>query len=106
LAHYYAEYARLVRHWHARLPGTMHDVSYASLVRDPESTLRGVLEHCGLSLEESCLRPELNASPVATPSSAQVRESIHTRGLDQWRHYAKQLEPLRAAIGTIRADAD
>jgi LPS sulfotransferase NodH len=100
LAHYYAEYARLARHWHARLPGAMLDVSYASLVRDPESTLRGVLEHCGLSLEESCLRPELNASPVATPSSAQVRESIHTRGLDQWRHYAKQLEPLRAAIGT------
>jgi tetratricopeptide (TPR) repeat protein len=98
LAHYYGEYARLARHWREGLPGAMLDVSYASLVRDPESTLRGVLEHCGLSLEENCLHPELNASPVATPSSAQVRESIHTRGLDQWRHYATQLEQLRLAI--------
>ena len=99
LAHFYHQYARLTRHWHERLPGAMLDVPYAALVRDPESTLREVLEHCGLALEESCLHPELNASPVATPSSAQVRESIHTRGLDQWRPYAKQLEPLRAAIG-------
>ncbi|WP_447731552.1 tetratricopeptide repeat-containing sulfotransferase family protein [Rhodanobacter soli] len=106
LAHYYGEYARLTRHWHDRLPGAMFDVSYASLVRDPESTLRGVLEHCGLSLEENCLHPELNASPVATPSSAQVRESIHTRGLGQWRHYAKQLEQLRLAIGAPGDDAD
>ncbi|KRE85924.1 sulfotransferase [Rhodanobacter sp. Soil772] len=106
LAHYYGEYARLTRHWHDRLPGAMFDVSYTSLVRDPESMLRGVLEYCGLSLEENCLHPELNASPVATPSSAQVRESIHTRGLDQWRHYAKQLEPLRLAIGPPGVDAD
>jgi hypothetical protein len=101
LAHFYNQYARLTRHWHERWPGAMLDVSYASLVRDPESTLRDVLEHCGLTLEEGCLHPELNASPVATPSSAQVRESIHTRGLDQWRPYAKQLEPLRAAIGSL-----
>jgi hypothetical protein len=106
LAHYYGEYARLTRHWHDRLPGAMFDVSYTSLVRDPESTLRGVLEHCELSLEENCLHPELNASPVATPSSAQVREPIHTRGLDQWRHYAKQLVQLRLAIDTTRAHAN
>jgi hypothetical protein len=98
LAHYYGQYARLIRHWHIQLPDAMFDVSYASLVRDPENTLRQLLSHCGLMLEEGCLRPELNASPVATPSSAQVRESIHTRGLGQWRHYAKHLEPLRRTL--------
>ena len=76
----------------------MLDVPYASLVRDPESTMRQVLEHCGLHVEDACLRPELNTSPVATPSSAQVREPIHTRGLAQWRHYEKQLEPLHKAL--------
>ncbi len=101
LVHYYRQYVRLTRHWHAQLPGAMLDVSYASLVRDPETTLHRVLEHCGLTLEESCLRPELNASPVATPSSAQVRESIHTRSIGQWRNYAKQLQPLRLALGGI-----
>jgi tetratricopeptide (TPR) repeat protein len=105
LAHYYRQYARTARHWHDRFPGAMLDVSYAALVHDPANTLGQVFAHCGLAPEEGCLRPELNASPVATPSSAQVREAIHTRGLGQWRHYAKQLEPLRLAIAEYHATA-
>jgi tetratricopeptide (TPR) repeat protein len=98
LAHYHGQYARLVRHWHAAMPGAMLDVPYADLVRDPATTIGRVLAYCGLAAEEACLRPERNAAPVATPSSAQVRESIHTRGLDQWRRYAGPLEPLRVAL--------
>lgn len=98
LAHYYGQYERLVRYWRTGLHGAMLDVSYTSLVRDPETTLRDVLRHCGLMFEAGCLQPERNPAPVATPSSAQVRESVHTRGVDQWRHYAKQLEPLRLAL--------
>ncbi len=98
LGHYYGQYERLTKHLRTNMPDAMLDVSYASLVRDPETTLRRVLQHCGLAFEPGCLQPELNTSPVATPSSAQVRQSIHTRGIDQWQHYAKQLEPLRLVI--------
>ena len=98
LAHYYLLYRRLVKHWHETLPDGMLDVPYASLVRDPGSIVRQVLSHCGLEVEEACLRPERNEAPVATRSSAQVRESIHTKGLDRWRDYARQLEPLREAL--------
>ena len=98
LAHYYHLYTRLVRHWHETMPGAMMDVSYSSLVRHPETVVRQVLSHCGLEVEEACLRPERNAAPVATRSSAQVRESINTNGLDRWRDYARQLEPLREAL--------
>lgn len=98
VSHYYGQYARLTNHWREALPDVMLDIPYASLVRDPEATMRQVLGHCGLGVEPACLRPELNASPVATPSSAQVRESIHTRGIAQWRRYAEQLEPLRQML--------
>lgn len=98
LAHYYLQYARLVKHWHRTLPGAMFDVSYSSLVRDPETVVRQVLSYCGLEVEEACLRPERNADPVATRSSAQVRESINTKGLGRWLDYARQLEPLREAL--------
>ena len=98
LSHYYKQYLRLTNHWRVTLPDAMLDIPYASLVRDPKSTMCQVLGHCGLEIEEACLRPELNTSPVATPSSAQVRESIHTRSIEQWRHYEKQLEPLRQAL--------
>lgn len=99
LAHYYRQYARLTDHWHATLPGTMLDVSYAQLVNDTEATLRTVLAHCGLDLEEGCLHPERNPAPVATPSSAQVREPVYARSLGEWRRYATALEPLRQALG-------
>ena len=98
LAHYYGQYVRLTNHWRSTLPGAMFDVSYARLVNEPAATLQQVLQHCGLQDEEACLHPERNAAPVATPSSAQVREPIHTRALGEWRHYAKQLEPLRLAL--------
>ncbi|HJW05858.1 MAG TPA: sulfotransferase [Rhodanobacter sp.] len=101
LAHYYEQYARLTHHWHTSMPGAMLDVSYASLVTEPAITLRRVLQHCGLAVEEDCLHPERNAAPVATPSSAQVREPIHQRTLGEWRHYARQLEPLRLALEAL-----
>lgn len=103
LAHYYGQYARLVQHWRTALPGTMLDVPYDGLVQDTEAAVRRVLAHCGLPAEAACFHPERNVAPVATPSSAQVRESIHTRGLGQWRSYARQLEPLRLALQAQRS---
>ncbi len=98
LAQHYGQYATVANHWRTRIPDAMLDVSYASLVHDPETTMRRVIAYCGLDMEESCLKPELNTAPVATPSNVQVRESIHMRSLNQWRHYAKHLEPLRQAL--------
>ena len=95
LAHYYGLYRRLAHRWHEILPGAMLDVSYEALTREPATTLRQVLQHCGLQEEDACLHPERNAAPVATPSSMQVREPIHTRATGQWRPYARPLEPLR-----------
>ena len=99
LAHYHGLYRRLASEWHASLPGAMLDVPYADLVREPAIVLRNVLQHCGLEEEDACLHPERNQAPVATPSSMQVREPIHTRGLGTWRPYAHQLEPLRRWLG-------
>ncbi|EIL87246.1 sulfotransferase [Rhodanobacter sp. 115] len=98
VAHYHSQYARLARHWRTALPGTVLDVPYADLVQRTEDTVSKVLQHCGLTLENACLHPEHNAAPVATPSSAQVREAIHRRGLGQWQRYARELEPLRRAL--------
>jgi hypothetical protein len=98
LAHYYGLYARVTRHWRETLPDAMLDVPYTALVNDTEATLRTILAHCGLPMEQACLHPERNVAPVATPSSAQVREPVYTRSLGEWRRYATALEPLRQAI--------
>ncbi|MET4569246.1 tetratricopeptide repeat-containing sulfotransferase family protein [Rhodanobacter soli] len=106
LAHYYGEYVRLTNHWRTILPSVMLDVSYTSLVTDPATTLHQVLLHCGLEMEESCLHPERNVAPVATPSSVQVREAIHSHTLGQWRRYTAQLSPLQQALAGYGVSVD
>ena len=100
MAHHHGLYRRLVRRWHALMPGAMLDLDYAALVTHPERRPARVLAHCGLAMEPACLRPEDNPAPVAKPSSAQVREPVHTRALEQWRRYEAQLEPLRRALAS------
>jgi len=39
-----------------------------------------------------------NPAPVATASSAQVREPINSRGVGAWKRYADELEPLRILL--------
>lgn len=101
LAHYYGQYTRLTQHWRSSMPDAMLDVSYVDLVREPEATLRRILEYCGLATEDACFHPERNTAPVATPSSIQVREPIHTRSLDRWHRYAPHLGVLSEALTDI-----
>ncbi len=97
IAHH-LQYRRLMRHWHEVMPGAVHDVEYTALVQDTEVTTRALLDYCGLPFEPGCIDTVSNRAPVATLSSAQVREPIHTRALQEWRRYAAQLEPLRQAL--------
>ena len=98
LAAYHRQYARLMAHWRAAMPGAIHDVEYAALVGDTEAEARRLLAYCGLPWEDGLLDAGANAAPVATLSSAQVRQPIHSRSLEEWRRYERALEPLRAAL--------
>ncbi|MGA7296839.1 MAG: sulfotransferase [Rhodanobacteraceae bacterium] len=90
---------RIHDHWQTTMPGAVLDVPYAALVKKPEAVIRQVLEFCGLEFAPECLDPTRNAAPVSTPSSAQVREAIHGRGVDEWRHYEAHLAPLKVSLG-------
>ncbi|MGH8173622.1 MAG: tetratricopeptide repeat-containing sulfotransferase family protein [Rhodanobacteraceae bacterium] len=99
LASHYLTYRRVLDHWHAAMPGRILDVVYSDLVRDPETTMRRVLDFCGLEWDPACVDLTANEAAVATLSTAQVREPIHARALQEWRRYERQLEPLRVALG-------
>lgn len=98
LASHYLVYRRTMAHWHTALPGRILDVAYADLVQDPESTLRRVLTFCGLSWENGCADLTRNRGAVNTLSAAQVREPVHSRFVDSWRRYERQLAPLARAL--------
>ncbi len=98
MADYYARYRKMMAHWHELMPGMILDVSYESLVQEPETTTRRVTDFLGLDWQQDCLDFYKRDSAVATASSAQVRNPINTGSLNKWHKFEAELAPLAAAL--------
>jgi hypothetical protein len=53
------------------------------------------LDKLGLDFEQACLDFDQNKAPSATASSVQVREKAHTRSINRWKRFERQLQPLK-----------
>jgi Flp pilus assembly protein TadD len=107
-AHYYAHYHALMRHWREVLGITFFDLSYESLILEPEKTTRSLLEFCGLPWNEACLQFQQTDRAVLTPSKWQVRQPLYHSSIGRWRHYEAHIEPLRVALQAqgVKVDFD
>ncbi|UWQ34874.1 sulfotransferase [Leisingera sp. M527] len=85
--------------YQSKLGTQMRVQSYEALVTDPENQIPVLLQQCGLDWEDACLAPEGNKSVVNTASLLQVREKINIKGLNKWKPFEKQLQPLVEALG-------
>jgi tetratricopeptide (TPR) repeat protein len=97
----YRDYVELMAHFDEVLPGRVHRVFYERLIDDTEAEIRGLLDYCGLSFEERCLRFHETDRAVRTASSEQVREPINRAGVDHWRHFEDWLDPVKRALGPV-----
>ena len=96
LAHYYAEYLRLMKHWRASLPaGVMLDVDYEALVQDQATCSRSLLEFIGLPWDPQCIDFHRTSRSVITASKWQVRQKISTSSVERWRNYERFVAPLK-----------
>jgi tetratricopeptide (TPR) repeat protein len=99
IARYYRTYLDLMAHWDAVLPGYVLRVQHEDVINDLESSVRRILDFCGLDFEPGCVEFYRNQRSVRTPSSEQVRQPIFRDGLDQWRNYEPWLGRLQEALG-------
>ena len=99
LGRYYRCYLELMDHWDEVLPGKVLHVGYEALVRDPETSIRGLLTHCGLDFAAACLAFHETRRPVRTASAEQVRQPLYASGVGYWKHFEAHLAPLRCALG-------
>ncbi len=99
LGRYYRCYLSLMDHWDRVLPGRVLLVQHEDLVRDPQAQIRRLLDHCRLPFEAACLNFHRTRRSVRTASAEQVRQPIYSSGVGYWRHFEKELQPLRAALG-------
>jgi hypothetical protein len=99
LGRYYRSYLTLMDHWDEVLPGKVFHLQYEQLIRDPEGTIRSLLDYCGLPFEAATLDFHQTDRPVRTASSEQVRQPLYASGVGYWKRFATALEPLRASLG-------
>ena len=98
IGRYYADYLRLMNHWHEVFPGGLLTVQYESVVADLESQVRLLLEHCKLGFEQACVTYYEKDRAVRTASSEQVRQPIYRDALALWENYREFLSPLESTL--------
>lgn len=98
IGHYHRQYSRLMRHWKSLYGSDIVDFDYDDFVRDPRPNAESLLKSLDLEWEDACLSPHRSAAAIKTASSWQVREPVYTSSSGRSRHYARQLEPLRAYL--------
>ncbi len=97
-----AAHERLVAHWNTVLPNPMLTVSYEALAKTPADVVPGVLEACGLPMDEICLQPETAARDarggrfVPTLSEQQVRKPINTTAIGRAEAHAELVRAFDA----------
>jgi len=101
LGEYYLEYDRMMAHWHRVLPGRVLDVHYEHVVADLDGEVRRMLDFCGLSWENGCLRFHETERAIRTASSEQVRRPIYDTSIGAWRHHERELAPLIEVLAPI-----
>lgn len=104
LAGYYRDYTQLMAHWDGVLPGAIHRVFYEQVVANLELEVRRLLDYCELPFEPQCLEFHKTQRAVRTASAEQVRQPLYSGGVDQWQHFAEDLEPLAAKLGGLLDD--
>ena len=100
IGQYYSDYVRLMDHWDTVLPDAILRVQHEDVLDDLEGQVRRMLDYLALPFEQSCIDFHKNKRAVRTASSEQVRQPITKASVDLWRHYEKNLLPLKTALGS------
>ena len=98
LADYYLSYHALMNHWEATLPGRLFHLDYEALVEDLGSVSRRLFDFLGLEWSRRVLSFHEQNTPSLTASLAQIRQPIYASSVGRWRHYERQLAPLKSAL--------
>jgi Flp pilus assembly protein TadD len=100
IAHLHRRHVEIMRHWRQVLALPIHELSYESLVEDPEAEVRSLLDFVGLPWASQCLRFHEQKRYVATASYDQVRQPIYRSSVGRWRRYERHLQPLFDALAS------
>jgi len=95
-AAYYGAVMRLSDIYREKLALDILDTRHEALVADFEGEARRVCAFLGLEFHDGmrAFARRAQGQNIDTPSGAQLARGLSAQGLDQWRRYAAQLQPI------------
>ena len=98
LGNYYNNYREIMSLWKEKYCDDIFNIEYESLIDNPESEIRSLLDYIGLEWEDSCLYFYKNKRIVSTPSYHQVNKPLYKTSSNRWKNYSDYIAPLKKAI--------
>jgi hypothetical protein len=106
IGHNLAAVHRLQEHYRRELEPGEFILRYETLVANPSPLLERLFAHIGVPFDHAVLRFHESGRYAPTPSYAQVAEPINDRSMGRYRHYGRELEPVRPMIESLNAAWD
>lgn len=98
-ADYYVSFDRLVSIYRETLPShRFTEVAYEDVIADLEGEARRLIGFCGEAWEPACINFHKNAAPVATASSAQVRQPLYASSIARWKKVQGEMAPALSIL--------
>ena len=91
LVKYYQMYDDLMTFWETHYDESLYQLDYERLTNDQVLETKKLINHIGLSWEETCLNPEYNRRSVSTASNQQIRQKIYKGSSNEWKKFEKFL---------------
>lgn len=85
----------LMAHWQRVLPLPVHTVDYEQFVADPRAAIDALLPQLALAPMDWTRAYATATGPITSASQWQARQSVHTRSVGRWRHYAEYVPELQ-----------
>ena len=86
-------------HWREVLTVPIFELDYETLVCEPETTIRCLLEFSGVEWDEACLRFHESKRVFRTASYDQVNRPLYRTSIGRADAFRPHLEPLLSALG-------
>jgi len=101
IGHYYREYRRLMGHWKSEFSDDIFDFNYDALIKEPHLQMQRLSEFLGLEWQGQVPMVVARSAAIRTASAWQVREPLYATSSGRARHYADELQELRAYLAAL-----
>ena len=99
IAAYYHLYEDLMDFWESKFAGSIHQLDYDELTREPEQISRRLMDFLELDWQASQLQFAQNQRFIQTASTNQVRQDIYQDSSRAWQRYQPWLESMMNELG-------